>query len=94
MGMNITHGRIERILTRILLGYIGKRADGLERCRLGMLGVGTAPVCDFVYLDLWFRNWFGFYVLEHWNFRIFMFWAGTQLVFIFGNESCTSMHIL
>jgi len=46
----------------MLLEHIGRRADGLARCRLGVLGVGTAPVCEFLYLDLWFRNWFGFYV--------------------------------
>jgi len=94
MGMNITHSRIERILTRILLGHIGKRADGLERCRLGVPWVGTALVCHFLYLNLWFRNWFGFHGLEYWNFYIFMFWAGTQLVFIFGDESCASTYIL
>ena len=59
MGMNITHGRIGRILIRILLGHIGIRADGLERCRLGMPVVGTALVCEFLYLDLGFHNWFG-----------------------------------
>jgi len=44
MGMNITHGRIGRILIRMLLGHIGKRADGLERYRLGVPVVGTALV--------------------------------------------------
>jgi len=72
MGMNTTHGRIGRILIRILLGHIGKRADGLARCRLGMLGVGTAPACEFLYLDLWFRNWFGFL---YWNIGISAFFC-------------------
>jgi len=62
MGMNTTHGRIGRLSIRILLGHIGKRADGLERCKLGVLVVETALVYEFLYLDLWFRNWFEFCV--------------------------------
>jgi len=77
----------------MLLGHIGIRADGLERCKLGMRGVGTAPIYEFPYLDLWFRNWFGscvailgfphFYVLG---------WYPSFL--IFGDESCAFMHVL
>jgi len=52
MAMNTTHGRIGRISIRIFLGHIGKRADGLERCKLGVLVVGTALVYEFLYLDL------------------------------------------
>jgi len=93
MSMNTTHGRIGRILIRMSLEYIGKRADGLERCRLGMLDVGTAPICEFLYLDLWFRNWFGF-CIGILGFPHFIFWAGTQVFFIFCDESCASMHVL
>jgi len=60
--MNTTHGRIGRISIRILLGHIGKRADGLERCKLGVPVVGTALVYEFLYLDLGFRNWFEYCV--------------------------------
>jgi len=58
--MNITYGRIGRILIRMLLVHIEIRADGLERCRLGVPVVGTALVYEFLYLDLGFRNWFRF----------------------------------
>jgi len=62
----------------MLLGHIGKRADGLERCRLGVPVVGTALVYEFLYLDLGFRNWFRF-LCWNWDFRtLFSFvWAGT-----------------
>jgi len=68
--MNITHGRIGRISIRILLGYIGKRADGLERCKLGVLVVETALVYEFLILTFGFAIGFGF-VLEYWDFHIF-----------------------
>jgi len=93
MGMNITHGRIGRISIRILLRRIGKRADGLEKYRLGVLGVGTAPVYEFLYLDLGFRNWFGVCV-GILGFPQFFVWVGTQVFLIFGDESCASVHVL
>jgi len=93
MGMHITHGRIGRILIRMLLGHIEKRADSLERCRLGVLGVGTTPMCEFLYLDLGFRNWFGFSVLEL-GFPHFYVLGWYPSFFIFGNESCASTHVL
>jgi len=77
----------------MLLGHIGKRADGLERCRLGVPVVGTALVYEFLHLDLGFCNWFRF-LCWNWDFRTFMFWAGTQVFFIFGDESCASTHVL
>jgi len=46
----------------MLLGHIGIRADSLERCKLGVPVVGTALVYEFLYLDVGFRNWFGFCV--------------------------------
>jgi len=60
--MNITPSRIRKILTRRLSRHTGTRASGLAGYRLGVLGVGTALVCKFLYLDLGLRNWFGFCV--------------------------------
>ena len=56
MGMNITYGRIGRILIKMFLGHIGIRADGLKRSTLGVPVVGTALVHEFLYLDFGFRN--------------------------------------
>jgi len=70
MGMNIPHGRIGRILIRMLLGHIRIRADSQERCRLGVPVVGTALVYEFLYLDLGFCNWFEFL---RWNIGISAF---------------------
>jgi len=56
----------------MLLGHIGKRADGLERCRIGVQGVGTTPVYEFLILTLGFAIGLGF-VLEYWDFRILYF---------------------
>jgi len=44
MGMNTTDSRIGRILIRMLLGHMEKRADGLERYRLGVPAVGTTLI--------------------------------------------------
>jgi len=78
MGMKTTHGRIRRILISILSEHIGKRADSLERCRLGIPAVGTTLMYEFLYLDLGFHNWFGYYV-GILGFPHFIFWAGTQV---------------
>jgi len=93
MGMSIIYGKIGKILTKRPSRYIGTRSTGLAGSRLGVLGVGTALVYEFLHLDLWFHNWFEFCVgiLE---FLHFMFWASTQVFFVFGNKSCASTHVL
>jgi len=68
--MNTTPGRTRKILIRNQSGHIGKRANGLARYRLGVLGIGTALVGKFLYLDLGFHNWFGFLC---WNIGISAF---------------------
>jgi len=52
------------------------------------------PLCvSFFVLSLGFAIGLGF-VLEYWYFRIFMFWAGSQVFLTFGNESCASTYVL
>ena len=73
--------------------HIGKRADSLEMCRLGGPAVGTALVYEFPDLDLGFCNWFG--LCAGIGISVFLcFWTGTQVFFIFGDESCASTHVL
>jgi len=82
------------ILTSRLLRPIGTRASGLPEYRQGVPGVGTALVCEFLYLDFWFHNWIGFSVLEYWNFYISCCFGLVPKFLISGNESCASTHVL